>query len=399
MARKIKAKVSYKKNKKAPKAFVGAATAAMGLGKMAYGAVQASRARKAEKGFDKDRLKMGVSKATQQMADEPIDQGYIESMQQQQAADRASAMGALSKDPRNVLAGVQALEGQAAKQRTNLMGMQQDAKTKAMSNLASEQKLVEQQRLGVAGQEIAGIRGEKDAGVQNIFGGLEDVASGIGAIGSDLSGTGGVDIMPQPTLGTQTSIASGVRLPGSFEKGGSIDSEEGGVTPGEFDHNDNPIDMVQDGEKIGEATGGELILPPDDVEAVRSALQEGDKDAAFELMQDLVSKYDENVIEAEGSEAQDGGKVKGKKKADSSTKTATYDPEKSRSAQDKKLERIRKAEFDGEFAAARNAGKETFTFRGKEYTTKLKEETPKMKHGGYLERVKARMGAYMKSKY
>ena len=28
-----------------------------------------------------------------------------------------------------------------------------------------------------------------------------------------------------------------------------------------------------------------------------------------------------------------------------------------------------------------------------------KEETPVMKHGGYLERVKARMGAYMKNKY
>ncbi len=372
MARKIKAKVSYKKNKKASKAFVGAATAAIGLGKMAYGAVQASRAKKAEKGFDKDRLKMGVSKATQQMADEPIDQGYIEQMQQQQASDRASAMGALAKDPRNVLAGVQALEGQAAKQRTNLMGMQQDAKTAAMGNLAAEQKLVEQQRLAVAGQEIQGIRAEKDAGVQNIFGGIEDTMSGA------------------------AQIASGIPM---GEDGAKIEAEEGGVTPGEFDHSSNPIDMVQDGEKIGEATGGELILPPDDVEAVRSALQEGDKDAAFKLMEDLVAKYDENVIEAEGSEAQDGGKVKGKKKADSSTKTATYNPEQSRSAQDKKLERIRKAEFDSEFAAARNAGKETFTFRGKEYTTKLKEETPKMKHGGYLERVKARMGAYMKSKY
>ena len=368
MARKIKAKVSYKKNKKAPKAFVGAATAAIGLGKMVYGGIQARKAKKAEEAFDKDRLKMGVSKATQQMADEPIDQGYIEQMQGQQASDRASAMGALSKDPRNALAGVQALEGQAAKQRTNLMGMQQDAKTAAMGNLAAEQKLVEQQRLGVAGEEIAGIKGEKAAAVQNIFGGAEDALSGA------------------------AQMTSG-------KYGAKIEAEEGGVTPGEFDHNDNPIDMVQDGEKIGEATGGELILPPDDVEAVRSALQEGDKDAAFELMQDLVSKYDENVIEAEGSEAQDGGKVKGKKEADSSTKTATYDPEKSRLAQDKKLERIRKAEFNGEFAAAREAGKETFTFRGKEYTTKLKEETPKMKHGGYLERVKARMGAYMKSKY
>ena len=33
MARKIKAKVSYKKNKKVPKAFIGGATMALGAGK------------------------------------------------------------------------------------------------------------------------------------------------------------------------------------------------------------------------------------------------------------------------------------------------------------------------------------------------------------------------------
>ena len=117
------------------------------------------------------------------------------------------------------------------------------------------------------------------------------------------------------------------------EDGAKIDAEEGGVTPGEFNHDTNPIDMVQDGEKIGEATGGELILPPDDVEAVRAALSEGDKDAAFKLMEDLVAKYDKNVIEAEEEEAP------------------------------------------------------------------KEEPAPMMKHGGYLEKVKARMGAYMKSKY
>ena len=300
MARKIKAKVSYKKNKNAPKAFVGAATAALGLGKAIYGGIQAGKAKKAEADFDKSRLKDEVSAATIKTADQPINQNLIENMQSQQAADRASAMGALSKDPRNVLAGVQALESSAAKQRTDLMSMQQDAKTRAMENLAREQNRVKQQDINVAGQELAGIVGQKDAATQNIFGGAEDILSGVGAMAED---------------------------------GAKIDAEEGGVTPGEFNHDTNPIDMVQDGEKIGEATGGELILPPDDVEAVRAALSEGDKDAAFKLMEDLVAKYDKNVIEAEEEEAP------------------------------------------------------------------KEEPAPMMKHGGYLEKVKARMGAYMKSKY
>ena len=270
----------YNKNKKSKKAFVGAATAAIGIGKAIYGGIQASKAKKAERAFDQDRLKMGVSEATQQMADEPIDQDYIERMQQQQGASQASAMDALKRDPRNALAGVQALDQQASNQRTTMLGLQQDAKTKAMNNLAQEQRSVEKQRLTVAGQEIEGIRGQKAAAEQNIFGGVEDIASGAGAF---------ADAKQQIELADIAAKA---------EEGGKID-DDGGVTPGEFDHNNNPIDMVQDGEKIGEATGGELILPPDDVEEIRSALSDGDKNAAFELMKSLVEKYDSNVIESE----------------------------------------------------------------------------------------------------
>jgi len=375
----------YNKKKKSKKAFAGAATAALGLGKMAYGAIQAGRARKAQKDFDQDRLKMGVSQATQQMADEPIDQSYIERMQQQQAADRASAMGALSKDPRNVLAGVQALEGQAARQRTNLMGMQDEARRRAMQNLSQEQRAVEGQRLAVAGQEIEGIRGEKAAGTQNIFGGAEDVLSGVA----------------------------------SMAKGGKIDAEEGGVTPGEFDHKDNPIDMVQDGEKIGEATGGELILPPDDVEAVRSALQEGDKDAAFKLMEDLVAKYDENVIGDDDNQdmAQEGGKVT-EPTTPPLDMARTQEIEKAMKASSKEVRNLGQLPFDEDptnpaglvnFINNRlsfdidSTNKAEIDFIRKYRDFMVKEEgrtdAPKMMAGGYLAKVKARMGAYMKSKY
>ena len=286
MARRIKPKIKYKKNKKTPKAMAGAAMQAGVAGvQLISGAIQKKRAKAAEAAFDTGRLERGISSATQKMADQPIDQGLIQGMKESQAADRASAMGALSKDPRNALAGVQALNKQAGAQNLELLEKQQTAKTSAMQNLASEQKAREEQRLSVAESELAGIKAEKAAGQQNMMAGLEGIASSAAAM---------------------------------MEEGGSID-EEGGVTPGEFDHDSNPIDMVQDGEKIGEATGGELILPPDDVEDIRDALKSGDKDTAFKLMEDLVAKYDENTIgEDDDSEAKDGGKVKGavdKKKA------------------------------------------------------------------------------------
>ena len=386
MARRVKPKIKYNKNKKTPKAFVGALTAGLGAVKMISGAAQKRRANKAEAGFDKSSLETKVSSATQKMADQPIDQGYIEQMQGQQAADRASAMGALSKDPRNALAGVQALEAQAGKQRTELMGMQQDAKTKAMQNLATEQKAVGERKADIAGQELAGIKAEKAAGQQNMFGGLEDVVSGIGAMAKD---------------------------------GAKIDAEEGGVTPGEFSHEKNPIDMVQDGEKIGEATGGELILPPDDVDSIREALQSEDKDAAFDLMKDLVDKYDENVIGDDDSEAQEGGKVK----------KPTVPPLNQDKAQE--IVKVMKGNAD----QVRNVGELPFdedptnpaglvkyigdklsfdidstskaeidfikNYREHLINDKGRADAPqsKMMGGGYLSKVKARVGAYMKSKY
>jgi len=38
-----------------------------------------------------------------------------------------------------------------------------------------------------------------------------------------------------------------------------------GETPGEFSHDNNPIDIMQDGAKIGEMTGGEGIVSPKDM--------------------------------------------------------------------------------------------------------------------------------------
>ena len=304
MARKIKAKVSYNKKKKVPKAFVGAALqAGLGIGKMAYGAMQSSRARKAENAFDKTRLDDEVSSATRKLADQPIDANIVKQQQENALVLQAQTMGNVVKgDQRNVQSAATQSQDTAQKGLLEQSIEANAAKTSAMNNLAKEQNRVKAQSIGVATSEIEGIKAEKDAGAQNIFGGAEDLASGASAL---------------------------------FKKGGTIESEEGGVTPGKFSHEDNPIDMVQDGEKIGEATGGELILPPDDVEAVRSALSEGDKDAAFKLMEDLVAKYDENVIEAEEAEGEE--------------------PQ--------------------------------------------QEPAPMMKHGGYLDKVKARMGAYMKSKY
>lgn len=62
--------------------------------------------------------------------------------------------------------------------------------------------------------------------------------------------------LPTPTFGSGFGGGMyGLNI-GTQEKGGMM-------TPGEFSHKSNPIDIMQDGAKIGEMTGGEAVLNPE----------------------------------------------------------------------------------------------------------------------------------------
>ena len=68
--------------------------------------------------------------------------------------------------------------------------------------------------------------------------------------------------------------------------------EEGGEvkkTLGEFDHDTNPIDIVQEGAKIGEMTGGEYIFNPEQAEELRDLAEDGDSEL-HRFIRNLLSK-------------------------------------------------------------------------------------------------------------
>jgi hypothetical protein len=52
--------------------------------------------------------------------------------------------------------------------------------------------------------------------------------------------------------------------------------EKGMKTPGPFSHDKNPIDLVKDGVKIGEATGGEYIFNPEQSKKMKQLAAQGD---------------------------------------------------------------------------------------------------------------------------
>lgn len=62
--------------------------------------------------------------------------------------------------------------------------------------------------------------------------------------------------MPNPNYNKSVSQALGVNTVYEMKQGGMM-------TKGEFNHASNPIDIVHNGVKVGEATGGEYILNPD----------------------------------------------------------------------------------------------------------------------------------------
>jgi hypothetical protein len=80
---------------------------------------------------------------------------------------------------------------------------------------------------------------ERQAAQAAIEGGVQNIAGGLGQLGS--AATYGV-----------------------FGGGGNKQTAEDGgmITGGKFDHKTNPIDIVKKGRKVGEMTGGEVILNP-----------------------------------------------------------------------------------------------------------------------------------------
>ncbi len=121
--------------------------------------------------------------------------------------------------------------------------------------------------LGMFGKGLLGSGGSGSAAdaAKSYSGGLGDFnLSPVGAFGSE-TGTGNFsqaslgDYSIPSTSGMGLSAVERAQMPfmfGRFKKGGM-------TTPGEFSHETNPIDMMKDGAKIGEMTGGEAILNPE----------------------------------------------------------------------------------------------------------------------------------------
>lgn len=299
----------YNKNKKVKKALTGAEIAAIGIKALPFigQGIKGIFDRKRGKDRERDaqsaiddlkasgRLTYEVPSTYREMVDEPVDQDYIEGLEDSRAANFATAMANLSRDPRNALPVAMGMEREAAKDRLDLLDVQQTAKTEALKNLATAEEKAEEKDVALATSEAAGLQQELASAVGQQTQGTEGIMSGItGGIQTAASeGLFGEDIQAAMGFGVQDDEDPEVE---SVEEGGAI-------TPDEFSHDTNPIDIVQDGEKIGEMTGQEIIMPPDDRAQIEMLMEKGDGKALMSLLKELFEKYDSNVISAKETEA------------------------------------------------------------------------------------------------
>lgn len=183
-------------------------------------------------------------------------QKYISAMKEDPASDflrkqqlqrEANTIAALkSGGAKAVLGGAQKMSAQAAAEREQIEIGASQRQQQALGEAARLQQGVADRNVALEQQQYMSeqqrLRGRQDAAQQAIYDAQLARITGQGQMGQAIGQT----------------IATGI---------GQI-GKHGMVTPGEFSHESNPIDLVKDGQKVGEATGGEVILNPSQAKAV-----------------------------------------------------------------------------------------------------------------------------------
>ena len=188
---------------------------------------------------------------------------------------------------RGVIGGIGAVTEAGARGKTAALTAQQQEIMRALerSTIGAERERSRQvsRQLREEGLAQAAIQ----AGTQNIAGGLGDI--GMAAI----SGVEAAGMMKKPESDRNDDLEV-AQLEFDRDKyeidpayRAFIDKqrkegkmEDGGVqkTPGAFSHSSNPIDIMKDGAKIGEMTGGEYIFNPKQAKQLVKLSKKGDSE-------------------------------------------------------------------------------------------------------------------------
>lgn len=276
-----------------------------GAGQAIYGAVQAKKTKKEIERLQKEApdLNAPIStpseyyKAYKEAYDQDIMNRQMESIKSGLAGTTEALAGA---GGRALLGGIGAATQQAQRQTQGIADIQQQRQTEALQGLAAAQERtrgLQENRLGMREARFQGqmenAQAARDAAIQNIAGGLSNIASawnygsskksGGGGGGGNEGGTSAGFTMKdyEKFAGSRTPLTAGM------EKGGKVMK-----TPGEFSHKTNPIDIMRNGKKIAEATGGEYIFNPKQMSNIKKYVATDDKSKLHSYVKALIKRFE-----------------------------------------------------------------------------------------------------------
>lgn len=310
----------------------GAAQAALGLVQTGVGLYQLGRANRAINRILADAPKIETPSAYYKLAKDAYDQDLMQLRLADINRDMATSTSALQQaGGRALVGGLTQVTDVAQRQKAMAMAEQNQRQLAAQTMLAQREDVTQQQKEQRFRMQLGSAQQSKAAAQQNIFKGLGSTATGamIGGMAMNNDGFGNAASNAGASVGQQTSTAqqmqsvfgnqsanglatSGVPIIGNsifnptqyaqeeniltraaqlaplvFNKGGKVVK-----TKGEFNHKSNPIDMIQNGQKVGEMTGGEYVFNPKQMASIKSMVAGGDKERLHKYIKSLITKFE-----------------------------------------------------------------------------------------------------------
>jgi len=272
-----------------------------GIGKAGYGAYQ------------KRKGKQALASAFEAPTGTPSE--YADLIQQARASDisqrrideinrsMATSTAALQQSgTRGVIGGIGAVTAAGAGAKTQALSQQQQEILQSLGRATMGAEYQRQRDVARQNREEGFAMNAIQAGQENLFGGISDVIeAGVRyntAAQDDLVGDNkttkdknvfegfkidanaaknakGITGGPTSEALTDTQLeelAKSLEYYKSFKSGGVQ------KTPGDFSHSNNPIDIIKDGAKIGEMTGGEYIFNPKQAKQMQKFAKSGNSD-------------------------------------------------------------------------------------------------------------------------
>lgn len=251
----------------------GAIQGGLGLAQTIYGGIQANRARKELERVRASAPVLETPSEYMKLYKEAFNNQMLERQMESIRSAAGSSIGALGQaGGRALLGGIQDVARQSAEQSQQAVDKQQLRQMGALQQLGAANERTMQMKEGRFQNELGMAQGFYDAALQNI-------ASGIGAMGKGAM----YAFSEKKKTGEE----------GGGEEGGGEDFKKGGVikTDGKFSHEDNPIHMVQDGEKVGEMTGGEYIFNPEQMSKIKT-LSKSSPERLTKYIRSLIKKFE-----------------------------------------------------------------------------------------------------------